>query len=131
MDRYVANIDSKFRYIIVAAKRAKQLLKGAKPKIKTKSRNPIRIAQQEVMQGLVEFEILPIRQDDAPDADDRVLVGGDGIAVEEAGEVEVAVDEKDEGAGAEAEEAEDEEGGEEEIEENLEGGIGTEKDEDA
>jgi DNA-directed RNA polymerase omega subunit len=131
LDKYVANIDSKFRYIIVAAKRAKQLLKGAKPKIKTKSRNPIRIAQQEVMQGLVEFEILPIRQDDAPDADDRVLVGGDGIAVEEVGEVEVAVDEKDEGAGAEAEEAEDEEAGEEEIEENLEGGIGTEKDEDA
>lgn len=130
MDKYVANIDSKFRYIIVAAKRAKQLLKGAKPKIKTKSRNPIRIAQQEVTQGLVEFEILPIRQDEAPDADDRVLVGGDGIAIEEPGDVEVAGDDKEEAAGAEVEEAEEEEPGED-LEENLEEGLGGEKDEDA
>ncbi len=131
MDKYVANIDSKFRYIIVAAKRAKQLLKGAKPKIRTKSRNPIRIAQQEVTQGLVEFEILPLRQDEAPDADDRVLVGGDGIAVEEAGDVEIAGDDKDEGAGADVEEAEGEEPGED-AEGNLEeGGLSPEKDEDA
>jgi len=130
LDKYVANIDSKFRYIIVAAKRAKQLLKGSKPKIRTKSRNPIRIAQQEVRQGLVEFEILPIRQEDAPDADDRVLVGGDGIAVEEAGDVEIAGDEKDEAAGADVEETEDEEPGED-LEEHLEGGLGGEKDEDA
>ena len=130
MDKYVANIDSKFRYIIVAAKRAKQLLKGAKPKIKTKTRNPIRIAQQEVTQGLIEFEILPIRQDEAPDADDRVLVGGDGIAIEEPGDVEVAGDDKEEAAGAEVEEAEEEEPGED-LEENLEEGLGGEKDEDA
>jgi DNA-directed RNA polymerase omega subunit len=130
LDKYVANIDSKFRYIIVAAKRAKQLLKGAKPKIKTKTRNPIRIAQQEVTQGLVEFEILPIRQDEAPDADDRVLVGGDGIAIEEPGDVEVAGDDKEEAAGAEVEDAEEEEPGED-LEENLEEGLGGEKDEDA
>lgn len=130
MDKYVANIDSKFRYIIVAAKRAKQLLKGSKPKVRTKSRNPIRIAQQEVTQGLVEFEILPLRQDEAPDADDRVLVGGDGIAVEEAGDVEIAGDEKDEAAGADVEEAEDEEHGED-LEEHLEEGLEGEKDEDA
>ena len=130
MDKYVANIDSKFRYIIVAAKRAKQLLKGAKPKVRTKSRNPIRIAQQEVTQGQVEFEILPLRQDEAPDADDRVLVGGDGIAVEDVGEAEPAGDEKDEGGGADVEESEAEEPGDA-AEENIEGGLGTEKDEDA
>lgn len=50
--------DSRFQFVILAAKRAKQLLKGAKPKIKTKSRNPIRIAQEEVRLGLIDFEIL-------------------------------------------------------------------------
>lgn len=51
--------ESRFQFVILAAKRAKQLLKGAKPKIKTKSRNPIRIAQEEVRLGLIDYEILP------------------------------------------------------------------------
>lgn len=50
--------ESRFQFVILAAKRARQLLKGAKPKIKTKSRNPIRIAQEEIKMGLVDFEIL-------------------------------------------------------------------------
>lgn len=50
--------DSRFQFVLLAAKRARQLLKGAKPKIKTKSRNPIRIAQEEIKMGLVDFEIL-------------------------------------------------------------------------
>ncbi len=50
--------ESRFQFVILAAKRAKQLLKGAKPKIKTKSRNPIRIAQEEIKMGLIDYEIL-------------------------------------------------------------------------
>ncbi len=42
----------------MAAKRAKQLLKGSKPKLESKSKNLIRIAQEEVMKGLVEYEIV-------------------------------------------------------------------------
>src|SRR4030042_3066904 len=55
------NIDSKYRFIILAAKRAKQLLRGAKPKIHGKSRNPIRIAQAEARKGLIEYELIPTR----------------------------------------------------------------------
>ena len=51
-------IDSKFRYVILAAMRAKQLLGGAKPRLKSRSKNLIRIAQEEVKQGLVDFEII-------------------------------------------------------------------------
>ena len=51
-------IDSKYRFVIIAAKRGKQLLKGAKPKIKTSSKNLIKIAQEEVAQGLIKYEIL-------------------------------------------------------------------------
>jgi len=70
------NIDSKYRFIILAAKRAKQLLKGAKPKIQGKSKNPIRIAQTEVRSGLIEYEIIPAHMDEIPEREDRSFVGG-------------------------------------------------------
>ena len=80
MDAF-GNIDSKYRFIILAAKRAKQLLKGAKPKIQGKSKSLIRIAQAEVRSGLIEYEIIPARMDDVPEREERVFVGA-GIADE-------------------------------------------------
>lgn len=50
--------DSKFRYILVAAKRARQLQAGAKPLVQTRSKKVTRNAQQEVSANLVPFEIL-------------------------------------------------------------------------
>jgi DNA-directed RNA polymerase subunit omega len=76
LDSAIGNIDSKYRFIILAAKRAKQLLKGAKPKIQGKSRNPIRIAQAEVRMGLIDYEIIPTRMDEIPEREERVFVGG-------------------------------------------------------
>lgn len=75
MDAF-GNIDSKYRFIILAAKRAKQLLRGAKPKIQGKSKSLIRIAQAEVRAGLIEYEIIPTRMDDVPEREERVFVGG-------------------------------------------------------
>ena len=75
MDAF-GNIDSKYRFIIIAAKRAKQLLKGAKPKVQGRSKNPIRIAQTEVRSGLIEYEIIPARMDEVPEREERVFVGG-------------------------------------------------------
>lgn len=80
MDAF-GNIDSKYRFIILASKRAKQLLKGARPKIQSRSKNPIRIAQAEVRSGLVEYEIIPTRMDDIPEREERVFVGA-GLADE-------------------------------------------------
>jgi DNA-directed RNA polymerase subunit omega len=51
------NLDSKFRYILVAAKRARQLQAGARPLIQTQSKKTTRVAQQEVLAGLVPIEI--------------------------------------------------------------------------
>ncbi|MBI3940362.1 MAG: DNA-directed RNA polymerase subunit omega [Acidobacteria bacterium] len=51
------NIDSKFRYILIAALRAKQLQNGARPRLETKSRKPTYIAMQEVGQKLINFEL--------------------------------------------------------------------------
>ena len=128
MDQY-GNIDSKYRFIILASKRAKQLLKGAKPKIKGKSKSPIRIAEAEVRAGLIEYEIIPARMDDVPERDDRVFVGA-GIA-DEHGDVEgVAVKDIPEGEpGVELEEGPevDEEG--DEDDEGEEDGVKEDKDE--
>ncbi len=51
------NIGSKYRFIIIAAERAKQLQNRAKPKLKTKSTKAAHIAMREVEQGLISFEI--------------------------------------------------------------------------
>ena len=50
-------IDSKYRLIILAAKRSKQLQRGARPRIEidpTKHK-PTRIALEEIIQGKVRF----------------------------------------------------------------------------
>jgi penicillin-binding protein 2 len=68
-------IDSKFRFVIVAAKRAKQLIAGSKPKIKSKSKNPIRIAQMEVNMGLVPYDIIEPKKDQVRKPDEEGFIG--------------------------------------------------------
>jgi DNA-directed RNA polymerase omega subunit len=74
LKRY-GDIDSKFRFVILATKRAKELLGGAKPKIKSKSKNPIRIAQNEVSQGLIDFEIIKPREEEEVVPKEKVFIG--------------------------------------------------------
>ncbi len=69
-----ADIDSKFRFVILAAKRAKELLKGAKPKINSESKNLIRIAQEEVEQGLIEFELIETPVDEVSEVEEDLIV---------------------------------------------------------
>ncbi len=118
MNRF-GNVDSKFRFVILASKRAKQLLKGAKPKVKSKSRNPIRIAQSEVRAGVIEFEILPTQKEEYQEQEDRVFVGegihdevlepddvvaGKEELVAEDAEVEIDEEAEDEGSADDEEE---------------------------
>jgi len=49
--------DSNYRYILVAARRARQLQGGAPPVIDTSSRKPCRIAQDEIKAGKVKWLI--------------------------------------------------------------------------
>ena len=109
------NIDSKFRFVIVAAKRAKSILKGSKPKLKTKSKNAIRIAQKEVKEGLVDFEILQPKKDELLEADDKVFLGEDIGGIVEDEDVKLPKALLDEETEAEEEEAEEEENLEEEV----------------
>jgi DNA-directed RNA polymerase subunit omega len=57
MQKIPENIGSKYRFIILAAERAKQLQNNAKPKIKTRSTKPAFIAMKELELGLLSFEI--------------------------------------------------------------------------
>ncbi|MCI0418091.1 MAG: DNA-directed RNA polymerase subunit omega [Acidobacteria bacterium] len=57
MTSKLGSIDSKFRYIIVAAKRTRQLQAGSKPMVSAQSRKFTRIAQEEVTSGLVKFDL--------------------------------------------------------------------------
>jgi DNA-directed RNA polymerase subunit omega len=62
------DIDSKFRFITVAAQRAKQLQGGAKPRVETRSRKPTRIAVEEAVAGTISWEIredVPAREAEA------------------------------------------------------------------
>ncbi len=52
------NIDSKFRFILIAAERAKQLQNGAPVRLDVKSRKPSYIAIKETEANLVEFKLL-------------------------------------------------------------------------
>jgi DNA-directed RNA polymerase omega subunit len=60
MQKIPESIGSKYRFIILAAERAKQLQNNAKPKLKTKSTKPAHIAMRELEQDLLSFEILPV-----------------------------------------------------------------------
>jgi len=52
-------VDSKYRLIILAAKRSKQLQRGASPRIDIdpQKHKPTRIALEEVIRGRVHFDI--------------------------------------------------------------------------
>ena len=54
------NVDSKYRLILIAAQRSKQLQKGARPRVEMDAQRhkPTRIALEEVAQGKITFEIL-------------------------------------------------------------------------
>ena len=58
-------VDSKYRFILLAAKRARQLQSETKPLIHTTARKHTRIAQEELRAGVLEFEFPPL-----PDSDE-------------------------------------------------------------
>jgi DNA-directed RNA polymerase subunit omega len=54
------SLDSKYRLILVAAQRSKQLQRGARPRVEMDSQRhkPTRIALEEVLRGKVHFSLV-------------------------------------------------------------------------
>ena len=50
------NVDSKYRKILIAAKRSKQLQNGARPRVHLPNAKATRVALTEIDRGLINFE---------------------------------------------------------------------------
>jgi DNA-directed RNA polymerase subunit omega len=66
MDLY-DGFDSNYRYILVAARRARQLQSGATPLVETESTKPCRIAAEELQADKVKWETTPLEASPEPD----------------------------------------------------------------
>jgi DNA-directed RNA polymerase omega subunit len=51
------NVDSKYRFVILSALRARQIQSGSVPMIKEPSHKATQLARKELQQGLVKFRI--------------------------------------------------------------------------
>ena len=70
---------NKFLKVIIATKRAKQLLKGASALVQSSSTRATRIALEEVEQGLIGFEFIPKDPDLRSGRDDQGDRGQDDV----------------------------------------------------
>lgn len=52
---WTTEIDSKYRLVLLAARRSKQLQKGAKPRLQSNAKKHTRIALEEVQRGLIQY----------------------------------------------------------------------------
>jgi len=55
MDLIQDDFDSKFRFVLLAAQRAEQLVKGARPRVEKISPKNAKIAMQEILEKKVEW----------------------------------------------------------------------------
>jgi DNA-directed RNA polymerase omega subunit len=70
---------NKFLKVVIATKRAKQLLKGARALVQSSSTRATRIALEEVDQGLIGFEFIPKGPDLRSGRDNRGGRGQDDV----------------------------------------------------
>ena len=58
MVKLIEGFDSNYRYVLVAARRARQLQSGARPMMEhTQSRKACRIAEEEIAAGKVKWQV--------------------------------------------------------------------------
>lgn len=59
MDRIPERIDSRFRFVLLAAERAEQMCQGSLPKVEMGGLKPTRIAMEEIRNDLVSWDYGP------------------------------------------------------------------------
>lgn len=97
--------DSKYRLVIIAAKRSKQIGRGAPPLIQTRSVKPTYIALEELAAGVVDYSVVPLEE--AVAAGMLVEEGGKPTWFRDLAPEAVAVEEEEEEAAPEAEAVEE------------------------
>lgn len=53
------SMDSKFRYVLLVAQRAEQIMRGARPKVEAAEGKPTTVAKEEIDRGLIEWDYGP------------------------------------------------------------------------
>lgn len=73
--KLIEGFDSNYRYILVAARRARQIQSGARPMVETPSRKPCKVALQEIEAGKVAYVVGPLKtaKDSVSDLLDHAL----------------------------------------------------------
>lgn len=59
MSQIPDRIDSRFRFVLLAATRAEQMMRGAPPKVDVGPAKPTRVAMQEIVDDLVDWDYGP------------------------------------------------------------------------
>jgi DNA-directed RNA polymerase omega subunit len=59
-------IDSKFRLVLLAAHRAEQIMRGARPKVDAGKKKSVRVAMDEIAHHLVDWGYGPPPQEEQP-----------------------------------------------------------------
>lgn len=56
LDSLVKKVDSKYTLVVLAAKRAREIMDGQQPLTESKSNKPVTVALEEVAQGEITYE---------------------------------------------------------------------------
>ena len=59
MEKIPERIDSRFRFVLLAAARAEQMMRGAEPKVDIGPAKPTRVAMAEIARDLVDWDYGP------------------------------------------------------------------------
>lgn len=59
-------VDSKFRLVLLAAHRAEQIMRGARPKVDAGKKKPVRISMDEIQHQLVDWGYGPPPAEEQP-----------------------------------------------------------------
>jgi DNA-directed RNA polymerase subunit omega len=62
-EEWTTEIDSKYRLVLLAARRSKQLQRGAKARLQSSARKMTRVALEEVEKGLVPYHPIVKQQE--------------------------------------------------------------------
>jgi DNA-directed RNA polymerase omega subunit len=73
--------DNRFLKVLIAAQRARQIHKGARPLIRISNTRATRIALEEVERGLISFEFITKNPDLKSGRDDRDVGGPDDVGI--------------------------------------------------
>lgn len=63
-------IDSKFRFVLLCASRAEQMMRGARPKVEAGHDKPSRIAMREIRESVVDWDYGPAPEPEVVEGDE-------------------------------------------------------------